>query len=94
MQLEPNLNMCDEGEDSVSMSNTPDLDYDMWEGQFEFVGPGELIQPPRGLLTPAPHLSPSVNGVRKNAAHAWCEEISDQVNNFNLLFKFYKELHN
>lgn len=73
--------MSDDDEDSVSASHTPDLDYDMWEGQFEFLGPSaETIQlhPPQGLLRPAPHMPATTNGVRKNPAHVWCDEITDQ----------------
>lgn len=58
--------------------NTPDLDYDMWEGQFEFVGPEDRIIA-QEYAKPPPHLHPTVNGAKKNAAHAWCEEVSDKV---------------
>lgn len=55
------------------------LDYDMWEGQFEFVGPDEMVCSPHGLLKPPPHLPANVNGSRKNAAHVWCDEVNDKV---------------
>lgn len=57
---------------------TPEMDYDMWDGQFEFIGPSPN-QPTYGFLKPPPHLQPTTNGVKKNAAHAWCEEVTDQV---------------
>lgn len=60
-------------------SLTADLDYDMWEGQFEFVGPAEKECIPQGLLKPAPHLPAGTNGVKKSAAHQWCENVTDQV---------------
>ena len=79
MNLRTNLNMSDSVETSISTPHTPEMDYDMWEGQFEFFGPStQLIQPPQGLLKPAPHLPVSTNGIRKNAAHEWCDGISDQ----------------
>ncbi|KAB0795929.1 hypothetical protein PPYR_09990 [Photinus pyralis] len=77
MNLRKNLNMSDSVE-SISTPHTPELDYDMWEGQFEFLGPSQLIQPPQGLFKPLPHLPASTNGIRKNAAHEWCDGISDQ----------------
>lgn len=39
--------------------NENSLDYDMWEGQFEFVGPSESDCVPQGLL------KPYTNGVQK-----------------------------
>lgn len=61
--------------------NTQDLDYDMWEGQFEFVGPTEEVTRGRGLqiIVPSPHILPHTNGAKKNKAHEWCEDISDNV---------------
>lgn len=41
-----------ETEDRGAMK-TPDLDYDMWEGQFEFVGPSQGVIPQGLLKTPS-----------------------------------------
>ena len=62
---------------------TPDLDYDMWEGQFEFVGPSS-DSVPQGLLKPPRIIS---NGVKKDIF-----ELCDGVNNkvYNLFFIFYR----
>lgn len=62
---------------SDSEFEMPEMDYDMWEGQFEFVGPTEPS--PVGYLKPTPFLSPGSNGVKKSAAHIWCEDVSGQV---------------
>lgn len=62
--------------------NTQDLDYDMWEGQFEFVGPSEDTDlTGRGLqiIAPSLHMPPHTNGIKKNRAHEWCDDISDNV---------------
>lgn len=56
-----------------------ELDYDMWEGQFEFIGPSGRTFSPVGLLRPPPYLPPSLNGVKKSVAHQWCEDVTDQV---------------
>lgn len=58
--------------------NAAELDYDMWEGQFEFLGPDRGCFP-QGLLKPPPHLPSQTNGIKKSAAHKWCENVSDQV---------------
>lgn len=56
--------------------NENSLDYDMWEGQFEFVGPSaESECVPQGLL------KPYTNGVRKPAGHQWGED-ANQVRHF------------
>lgn len=68
-----------DGEENES-SLTSDLDYDLWEGQFEFVGPTEGNNcVPQGLLKAPPFLPNGTNGVRKTAAHRWCENVSDNV---------------
>ncbi|KAK7789182.1 hypothetical protein R5R35_006801 [Gryllus longicercus] len=59
------------------------LELDLWEGQFEFVGPdyGEHAPPSPALsLSPSPSrgLKFGSNGVRKNEARAWCEELTEQ----------------
>lgn len=66
--------------DDIEM-DLPELDYDMWEGQFEFVGPTDnrnVIG--HGLLKPTPYLPSNTNGVKKSAAHQWCDDVSGQVN--------------
>lgn len=65
-------------------SLTLELDYDLWEGQFEFVGPtdDENCQP-QGLLKPPPFLANGTNGAKKTAAHRWCENVTDQVSACN-----------
>jgi hypothetical protein len=68
--------MSDDEDDN---SYVPEMDYDMWEGQFEFIGPTDYNFTPQGLLRPPHHLPYSVNGVKKTPAHQWCEEVSDQV---------------
>lgn len=65
------LKMSDD--DVVDESQTPSLDYDMWEGQFEFVGPKNAG------VKPVEHLSANVNGGKRNAAHVWAEEVIDHV---------------
>lgn len=64
-------------------SLTLELDYDLWEGQFEFVGPNsgncESQGLSRGLLKPTPFLTNGTNGSKKSAAHQWCENVTDQV---------------
>ncbi|KAG8234110.1 hypothetical protein J437_LFUL010957, partial [Ladona fulva] len=50
-----------------------DLDLDLWEGQFEFVGDGALDAwhpqaPPFGT-----------NGTRKSEARFWCEDLTNQI---------------
>jgi Rab11 family-interacting protein 3/4 len=66
--------MSDDEDDN---SYVPEMDYDMWEGQFEFIGPTDYNFTPQGLLRPPHHLPYSVNGVKKTPAHQWCEEVSD-----------------
>lgn len=64
---------------SDSEFELPEMDYDMWEGQFEFLGPSDPNRVGQGLLKPAPFLPPTSNGVKKSAAHVWCEDVSGQV---------------
>ncbi|XP_025834746.1 rab11 family-interacting protein 4B-like isoform X3 [Agrilus planipennis] len=65
--------------DDSSLPYLPEMEYDMWEGQFEFVGPAndQTIEP-QGLLKPPPFLPSHTNGAKKTAAHVWCEGITDQ----------------
>lgn len=70
--------------------NTQDLDYDMWEGQFEFVGPSEdTVLTGRGLqiITSSPHMSPRTNGIKKNRAHEWCDDLSNNVGLYNIYLR-------
>ncbi|KYB28675.1 hypothetical protein TcasGA2_TC032404 [Tribolium castaneum] len=77
--LHHKLNGCLKmSDDENDVSYLSELDYDMWEGQFEFIGPTEANFTPQGLLRPPPYLPPNVNGVKKNPAHQWCEEVTDQ----------------
>lgn len=64
---------------SDSEFELPEMDYDMWEGQFEFVGPTEPSRVGHGLLKPAPFLPSGTNGVKKSVAHVWCEDVSGKV---------------
>ena len=66
-------------DDANDVSYISELDYDMWEGQFEFIGPSDGNFTPQGLLRPPPYLPHSVNGIKKSPAHQWCEEVTDQV---------------
>lgn len=61
------------------LSLTSELDYDMWQGQFEFVGVTDRNVSPQGLLRLPPYLPSGSNGVKKSSAHQWCENVSDQV---------------
>lgn len=77
--------------ESTDVEDSLELEYDMWDGQFDFVGPQDPPLRPRvtsdssltedlftgGPLTP--HLSNGLNGGKKTAAHQWCDNLSDQV---------------
>ncbi|CAH2039459.1 unnamed protein product, partial [Iphiclides podalirius] len=78
--------------ESIEVEDSLDLEYDMWDGQFDFVGPqgppplrGRIISDvslTEDLFTGAPltpHLTNGVNGGKKTAAHQWCDNLSDQV---------------
>ncbi|XP_049862954.1 rab11 family-interacting protein 4 isoform X8 [Schistocerca gregaria] len=65
-----------------------ELALDLWQGQFEFVGeaygqaPGYDDDEDEGVddAPPLPPFQPPpLNGVRKSAAHAWCQDLSHQV---------------
>lgn len=77
--------MSDDEDNESSL--IPDLDYDMWEGQFEFVGPSQN-NVPHGLLKPPVFLAKHVNGAKKSQAHQWCEDVSDQVRSFAVFSSF------
>lgn len=79
----------------IEVEDSLELEYDMWDGQFDFVGPQDPPEPrPRitsdtsltedlftgGPLTP--HLTNGLNGGKKTAAHQWCDNLSDQVRSF------------
>ncbi|CAH2090958.1 unnamed protein product [Euphydryas editha] len=77
--------------ESTEVEDSLELEYDMWDGQFDFVGPQD--PPVRGRITSdnsvtedlftggplTPHLSNGLNGGKKTAAHQWCDNLSDQV---------------
>ncbi|CAF4822010.1 unnamed protein product [Pieris macdunnoughi] len=77
--------------ESIDVEESLELEYDMWDGQFDFVGPQDPHLRPRitsdtsltedlftgGPLTP--HLSNGLNGGKKTPAHQWCDNLSDQV---------------
>lgn len=74
--------MCSVMSDAENENSlTLELDYDLWEGQFEFVGPNDDNCQPQGLLKPPPFLPNGTNGAKKTAAHRWCENVTDQVSN-------------
>ncbi|GBP54274.1 hypothetical protein EVAR_36490_1 [Eumeta japonica] len=80
--------------DSLEVEESLELEYDMWDGQFDFVGPQEPTAGLRervtsdGSLTEdlftggplTPHLTNGLNGGKKTAAHQWCDNLSDQCN--------------
>ncbi|XP_022900098.1 rab11 family-interacting protein 4 isoform X4 [Onthophagus taurus] len=65
---------------SDSEYEVQDLDYDMWEGQFEFLGPlnHQNVQP-HGLLKPPPFMPHQTNGIKKTSAHVWCDDVNDKM---------------
>ncbi|CAG9088592.1 unnamed protein product [Plutella xylostella] len=75
----------------VEVEESLELEYDMWDGQFDFVGPQEAPSPPARASPPpspdqlftgeplAPHLGNGLNGGKKTPAHQWCDNLSDQV---------------
>ncbi|CAH0729923.1 unnamed protein product, partial [Brenthis ino] len=77
--------------ESIEVEDSLELEYDMWDGQFDFVGPQD--PPVRGRITSdnsvtedlftggplTPHLTNGLNGGKKTAAHQWCDNLSDQV---------------
>lgn len=78
--------------DPVEVEDSLELEYDMWDGQFDFVGP-QSPSVPRGRITSdasliedlftgeplTPHLTNGNNGGKKTAAHQWCDNFLDQV---------------
>lgn len=82
--------------ESIEVEDSLELEYDMWDGQFDFVGPQD--PPVRGRITSdnsvtedlftggplTPHLSNGLNGGKKTAAHQWCDNLSDQVSSILL----------
>ncbi|XP_068618438.1 rab11 family-interacting protein 4A-like isoform X4 [Battus philenor] len=79
--------------DSIEVEDSLDLEYDMWDGQFDFVGPQGPPPVTRNRITSdlsitedlftgaplTPHLTNGANGGKKTAAHQWCDNLSDQV---------------
>nr|CAD7569999.1 unnamed protein product [Timema californicum] len=67
---------------SCSEDGEQELDLDLWEGQFEFVGSGWGEEEGQGATPPpyhTPHLAHQLNGVKKSPAHVWCEDLTEQV---------------
>lgn len=69
-----------------------ELEYDMWDGQFDFVGPQVISRVHNGSRNGSdgiedlfsgnpltPHLSNGVNGSKRTPAHMWCDNLTDQV---------------
>nr|CAD7194394.1 unnamed protein product [Timema douglasi] len=66
---------------SCSEDGEQELDLDLWEGQFEFVGSGWGEEEGQGETPPpyhTPHLAHQLNGVKKSPAHVWCEDLTEQ----------------
>ena len=72
-------------DDQESQDDDQDLELDLWEGQFQFVGPEEYSptsgdDPIEGSVELYPNQPPSGdNGVTKTSAHVWVHDISNQV---------------
>lgn len=71
-------------EDEEDTALEQELALDLWQGQFEFVGEnyggdgGVCIYGGGTVhITPPPRLGS--NGVKKTEAHAWCEDLTEQV---------------
>ncbi|CAH0398841.1 unnamed protein product [Chilo suppressalis] len=80
--------------EGVEVEDSLELEYDMWDGQFDFVGPQDppILRPRITSDTSlteelfsgspvTPHLSNGLNGGKKTAAHQWCDNLTDQLNN-------------
>lgn len=79
--------------EAIEVEDSLELEYDMWDGQFDFVGPQGPPPELRGRITSdasltedlftgtplTPHLTNGLNGGKKTAAHQWCDNLSDQV---------------
>lgn len=77
----------------LEVEDSLELEYDMWDGQFDFVGPQGSPITSRSRITSdaslgddlftggplTPHLTNGINGAKKTAAHQWCDNLSDQV---------------
>ncbi|CAB3220586.1 unnamed protein product [Arctia plantaginis] len=77
----------------IEVEDSLELEYDMWDGQFDFVGPQGPPPESRLRITSdtsltedlftggplTPHLTNGLNGGKKTAAHLWCDNLSDQV---------------
>lgn len=89
--------------ESIEVEDSLELEYDMWDGQFDFVGPQGPPPEPRGRIASdtsiiedlftgsplTPHLTNGANGGKKTAAHQWCDNLSDQVSIISLCFVFF-----
>lgn len=79
--------------EQIEVEDSLELEYDMWDGQFDFVGPQGPPPEARERITSdasltedlfsggplTPHLPNGVNGGKKTPAHQWCDNLSDQV---------------
>jgi hypothetical protein len=75
------MNTLADDSESQSSDAEPDLELDLWEGQFEFVGSQHTSQQhEQQQQHPVPNLPPNGNnGVSKTSAHVWVDDISEQV---------------
>lgn len=79
--------------DGIEVEDSLELEYDMWDGQFDFVGPQGPPPDTRTRITSdaslpedlftggplTPHITNGLNGSKKTPAHQWCDNLSDQV---------------
>ncbi|KAH9641682.1 hypothetical protein HF086_005128 [Spodoptera exigua] len=91
----------------IEVEDSLELEYDMWDGQFDFVGPQGPPPEVRGRITSdasltedlftggplTPHLANGLNGGKKTAAHQWCDNLSDQVS-IHYKYKNFTALNN
>lgn len=82
--------------DFSEIEDCAELEYDMWDGQFDFVGPEGRGRPALasdvsdgledlfsgGPLTP--YLKGGTNGGKKTVAHQWCDNLTGQVITYNV----------
>lgn len=74
----PSRNVVMDDEDDVP----PDLDLDLWEGQFEFVGRGYVapVEDDDDVLDLFPAVpKPGHNGDSRNKAYLWAGTLTNQV---------------
>ncbi|KAJ1529161.1 hypothetical protein ONE63_005969 [Megalurothrips usitatus] len=67
---------------STDCSLVDDLDLDLWEGQFEFVGPGYSSKDDDSVITPAMvrrARADRIHSTIEEDAQQWCDHLNDQV---------------